>query len=245
MTVVDLKKPPQAETDKKPIVVTSPATEGFNTWLCGAGDDPSPTPPATGRGTGTPLIVSYDGAESFPHTKIVEFQFIEPVEIHDGQLSWDGPGVSWKFDDVFSLGVRMPQTPSSSTPGVGNTNKVPSGAGYDVFVPAAGSGSHTVVLADAVPVYSKGSGYWNVDYETGTITANPIGKGNWHLLDVEVTGWLIRNISMGHPGGWFDVDVYKTEYVHPNWRIRIEITKTTPLAGRVGGWLLCFRKEVR
>lgn len=232
------------EQDKKPIFTMSPATEGFVTWITGAGDDPSATFPASGRGTGTPFVLVFSGSE-VPCTKTLEFDFIEPVEVHDGQVTWRHP-TNWGSQDHFSLGLRIPSSSVSlNTSSLGNCNKVSVGPGMNVIVPAAGNGQYD--LLEACPVQDKQGqgGYWDNDYNTGAVTPNPTpGAGNWNLFDFEVTGWLIKNIPMTHPMGVFDIDVYKTEYFHPSWYLTWQVTKNSPGDGEVSGWIFCFRRFV-
>jgi hypothetical protein len=182
--------------------------------------------------------------EETPSEKYTEWQWIEPVEIHDGQMNWD-PVENWGHDDEFDLSVRMPATPASATPGTGNVNEVPTGQGFSIYVPAAGDGSHTVDLALAVPVEAAGAGYWGANYDTGEITpAVHPGEAAYHLMNVEVMAYLVRSISMGNTIGLFDVDVYKTEWSHPNWKMRLTVRKNTAGAGTCSGWILCFRKAI-
>ena len=244
--IVTMSGPTDPE-DKKPVFVISPATEGFVTWLIGAGDDVGSPP---GRGEGPRFRVDFEAAE-VPATKTIEFQFSEPIEVHDGQIQWTDPA-NWGPDDDFSLGVRCPATGAiANGGGTGNANKVPSGIpGVNILVPAAGDGAWDVDLAKAVPVSIKtdtndDTGFWDVVYNTGEIkpSATP-GAARWHLLDQEVSGWLIRHVAMTHPGGWFDIDVYKTEYLHPNWVLRWEVNKKTPGDGTATGWILSFRRHV-
>ncbi len=229
--------------DGKIIVVINPSTEGFKTWLCGRGDDPAPTPPASGRGTGQQFRVNFTTGEVGTE-KTTEWQWTEPVEVHDGQFNWD-PVENWGHDDEFDVSVRFPATPATPTPGTGNVNEVPTGMGFSVYVPAAGDGSHTIDLSAAVPVDADGEGFWNVDPNTGAVTPseNP-GQAIWHLMDAEVIAYLVRSISMGNTIGLFDVDVYKTEFIHQNWRMRLTVRKTTAGAGTASGWLLCFRRSL-
>lgn len=242
VTTLDAPKEP----DNKPVVTISPATQGFVTWICGAGDDANPTPPASGRGTGTPFLLEFS-AEEVPATKTLEFDFTEPVEVHDGQVSWKETS-NWGAGDTFSLGLRIPATPTTpNAGGTGNCNKVEIAPGMNIIVPAAGDGAFDLDLTDASPVEDKAGqgGYWNNDYNTGAVTPNPIpGAGRWNLFDFDVTGWLIKGIRLTHPMGVFDIDVYKTEYFHPAWYLRWEVTKNTPGAGSISGWIFCFRRFV-
>lgn len=219
----------------KPIVLMNPCTEGLLTWLTGRGDGPN------GRGLGQPMRIDCQDAGSH----VVEFGFSEPVEINDGQIWWR-PSASWGPDDEFSVGIRMPATVATPTPGTGNVNIVPLGPGMDLYVPALGDGSHTVDLAAAVPVKAaEENGSWAVDDWTGEVTPSQTpGQAGWNLLSFDILAYLVRSISCGHPLGVWDIDVYKTEWIHPSWMVRFEVTKVSAGAGTIGGWLLCFRETV-
>lgn len=242
---------PTDPRDKKPVFVMSPATDGYLTWIIGTGDNPNATPPDTGRGTGDAYRLDFTAQEMIDAggsevVKTSEYEFIEPVEIHDGQVVWS-PVENWGADDRFSLGSRVPANvavPNGSN--TGNCNLVATLAGYNVIIPAAGDGTHDVDLSAAAPVPAGGFGYWDNDYDTGTVTpsATP-GGADWHLLDVNVYSWLIRNVLLNHPLGVFDIDVYKTEYFHPSWRLFWEVRKKTSGQGTITGWIFCFRKQVQ
>ncbi len=232
---------PSDPQDKKPIIVMSPATEGWGTWITGAADDDG----YQTRGDGEQFRLDFVSAE-IPATKTVDYPFIENIEIHDGQVSWE-PVANWNSDDTFSLGVHIDSTVATvNGTNEGNCNLVDSGQGYNVIVPAAGDGTHDVVLADVCPVPAQGAGYWDAHYETGAVTASATpGAANFHLLDVPITSWLIKNIATTHPGGWFDIDVYKTEWFHKNWKLRWEVTKNTAGDGTITGWILSFRQNTQ
>lgn len=234
----------QNDSDGKSIVVISPATEGMKTWLTSRGDDVAQGP--AGRGRGTPIRVDFDGTETFPITKDVLVPFYEPIEVHDGQFNWT-PG-SFNVADYFSVSVYIPPSVATSTPGTGNVNEVPIGGGAILYVPAAGDGSHTIDLEDftkAVPIPANDDGYWDVDAGLGSIApgAKP-GQAGFHLGNFPVEPFLIVEISMQNSIGLFDIDVYKTEWVHQAWKVRLSVTKTTTGAGTASGWLLVFRKNV-
>lgn len=231
--VVRLNGP--VEPDDKPIVVVSPATYGMRTWLTGRGDSPA------GAGQGPQLRIDCDG----PGEDSMEFSFIEPTEVNDGQLWWR-PASAWGPDDEFDFGVRMPATAATATPGSGNANAVPVAAGVDMYVPAAGDGSHTIDLVAAVPVRAaERNGYWDVDNVTGKVTPSVTpGQAGWNLLSATLNALIVRGISMGHPLGVWDIDVYETEYVHQNWRLVLTVRKATQGAGTIGGWMLAFRHNV-
>lgn len=220
--------------DYKAVVVVSPSRDGWMTWFTSRGDDPASPP---GRAKGPKLDLSFIG----PDTKTVEIRFTECIEIHDGEV-WYMPVASWTPDDEFSVSVILPAT--IATPNVSNTgncNLMPVGP-YDVILPAAGDGSHDVDFAQAVPVPASEAGFWDCDYDTGITTpsATP-GKARYHLLTGELEMFFLRNVACGHPLGSFEIDVYKAEWVHPSWKVRLTVLRTTAGPGRITGWLMVFR----
>lgn len=244
------------EPDGKSVVVISPATRGFSTWLHGAGDDKAALAGAQ-RGEGQAIFIEYAADET--GIKEVELEYLEPIEVHDGQLCWYPPMTGWTGHDVFELYGKISATVTASTPGTGNVNLVPYPGGVpgmNIVIPAMGDGSHTVDLSKAAPVPANlpppdeesGNGFWDVDYKTGTITASTTpGTAMWHLLDFEAPpGYLVRKIRTINSMGLFDVDVYKTEYMHPNWKMVFRVTKTSSHneVCAIGGWLLAFRQIV-
>jgi hypothetical protein len=248
LVAIDGPRDPQ---DGKTTVVISPATEGWNTWLMGAADDASPTPPATGRGTGAKFVMDFAG----PGSNTEDYTFLEELEIHDGQINWSNPQGDWTHEDTFSIGVCVPaNNVVANGSSEGNCNVVDAqgnpgapDATHYIIVPAAGDGAYDVDLAAATPARSDGSntGYWDCTYDGGVVSmsATP-GAAEFHLLTVEVTGWLGRNIAMLANTGIWDIDVYKTEWFHRRWKLRWEINKVSVGAGQVAGWILAFRKNV-
>lgn len=235
------------EADGKPVMVMSPAPEGLLTFFTGRGDDSSPTPPASGRGTGDPIRVSIGSGETFPGDFTGEWKYNEPTWVHDGQLNWN-PN-EFDHDDHFSLSVKIPATtvtPNGSTEG--NCNLVATGLGYNMIVPAAGDGTHDVDLETVSPVPNgmDPNGYWDVDEVTGAVTpaANP-GSANWYLLDVEVKSYFIRCVPMGHSLGVYDVDVYKTEWVSERWTWALDVHKESAPSEdtALSGWLMLYREK--
>lgn len=232
------------ESDGKQIVVISPASEGMRTWLTSRGDDLALG--VAGRGLGEKLKVEFDGYDTFPITKTIDLQFLEPIEVHDGQLNWF-PADAFNADDEFSVSVILPPTVAVSTPGTGNANAYPLGGGAVLYVPAVGDGYYTIDLSDysvAVPVPASGSGYWDVDND-GVITpsATP-GKAEFHFVNFPSEAFLITSINMLNNMGLFDVDVYKTEWLHQSWKVRLSVKKVSTSPGVASGWLLTFRKSV-
>lgn len=230
---------PALENDGKVIVTPYPATEGYKTYFTGAGDQLDPLV----RGGGPRLRVSWDNIED-RGAKSVEIQFSEPVEIHDGEGYHTG---TWDLDDLLDFQLIMPAT-ATTVSGSGNCNRVDSGLGYDVIVPAPGNGGYEADLSLAVPVpadLQNPNGYWDVDHDTGEVTpsATP-GQAKFHLFSAEQEVYFVRRVALGHPLGCFTVEPYKAEWIHPRWKLKMIVTKNSAGAGNFAGWLLAFRKQL-
>ena len=188
--------------------------------------------------------------EFIPHKLSQEFQFAEPVEVHDGQ-GQSRPVANFDLEDEAEFCLRLPATVVTPNAGNGNCNLSDQG-GYNALVPAPlTDGSHDVVLADAVPVMvadeDNPNGLWHVDKNTGVVTpvANPNAPdGNCNLLDVENTAFMVRGLGIGTEYGILDIDVYNVEWMHQNWIAKWSVTKVLPTEGKVRMWLLCFRENV-
>lgn len=218
------------ERDGKYVFVSSPSQEGWMTWITSRGDDLGNQK----RGEGTKMVVDMAG----PGTGFFELEFMDPVEIHDGQFNWDS--TLWSEQDEFSLSALMPATQLTPNPGAGNVNVV-----SGILVPAAGNGSHDISFSQAVPVPAPGNtGFWDVDRVTGwlTVSAKP-GQAEWHLIPAEIKSYFLRNLCMGSPLGVFDVDVYKAEWLSQRWKIRVDMTRVSLGPAKASGWLMLFREK--
>lgn len=222
------------EEDGRPVFVMSPARNGWRTWFHGAGDNLV----SGSRGNGQRMRLTLTGSG---HYDYIDVQYTEPVEVHDGQAYYT-PVDNWSMDDVLEMSIIMPPTTISLNMGFGNCITSSVGGLYDVYLPYT-SGTHDIDLLDAVPVPAEANdGYWDVDNETGIVSAAVWGSGSHNLISVPVEVYFIRNFPMGHPLGVLDVDTYKTEWIHNNWTLRIHVTKNSSGSGEFAAWLLGFRK---
>lgn len=234
------------EDDGKPVVVMTPGPRAYRTFFSGSGDDPSPTPPESGRGSGPTIGLDIPSTDTFPKDYFVEWGYNEPVYVHDGQLCWN-PAVEFGRQDHFSLSVKglaTVTTPNGTT--TGNCNLVAAG-GYNVIVPAAGDGTHDVVLADAVPVPTglATNGYWDVDKRTGDVTPSLTpGAAKWLLLDIAFQSYFLRRVPLLHSLGLFDIDTYMAEWISVKWTWRMDVHKEAgpSVDCEVAGWIYVFRE---
>ena len=226
------------EIDGKPIVVITPGTVGWLTWFHGAGDQLSPL--IRGGGQALELSFTATGLET------VEWSYAEPIELHDGQMQMEG---TWSVQDRLDFIVRLPATIATvNGTNTGNANRVAIGGGLYMYIPASGDGGYDIDLATAVPVPSRPipTGYWNVEYDTGEVSASPTpGQAKYNLFSFEAKSYLMRRVPLGPGTKVLDVDVYRTDMIHPKWFLRVEITKAVHTAlqtERWAAWLLAFRR---
>lgn len=231
------------EEDGKPVFVLNPSPEGLLTYFTGRGDDFQ----AQSRGTGPQIRVDFSPGESYPAVKETTWSYMEATRIHDGQLCWNAPE-QFSPDDHFSLSVNMPATEVVEVGTGGNCNLVPTGQGFNLIVPAE-DGQYQVDLSKATPVFANRrapDGYWDCDLFTGEVTAGEnAGESRFHLMDIPIKSYFLRCVSMVNPRGVFDVDAYKTEWVHPNYSWTLEVFKALAPSETcsVAGWVLLFRQN--
>jgi hypothetical protein len=119
--------------------------------------------------------------------------------------------------------------------------------GYAIIVPAAGNGYFNVDLDEACPVRNtKRTGYWNVDEETGVISVGMPGSSMFDLFNfAPQDAWLMRSVATANYRHIMEPEVYRTEMIHPSWKVIMSVTKVTPGIGWLTGWFTCFRKNVQ
>jgi hypothetical protein len=236
------------EEDGRQIVTPSPIGVGWNIWFTGYDDDSkqyelykqNPFLPS-GRGEGRALKVISNGGEVEE-----EFSFVEPVHIHDGEINW-GPEGNWTEDDYFSVGIKFSPTNIEYTPNSGNCTLVSIIDGYNMIIPAEG-GDYTVDLDKACPIRDIGKkGYWNIDENTGEISIGEAGQSKFNLFDfAPANAYFMKRIAMANSRRIMEPDVYRTEAIHPNWRIVLSVMKNNSNnEGWLTGWFTCFRKFIQ
>jgi hypothetical protein len=226
------------ESDKRPIFTMTPGRDGWKTWLTSFGDDVAAGP--AGRGLGSMIVVEFSATENLdrPRTQSCVFQFDTPVEMHDGQVNWGGDG-AWTYTDFFSFSALIPATTGAAT-GTGNANLI-APEGVPLFIPAIpGTGSHQIDLATAACPIPKAGGGWDVDEVTGEIFPGS-GGGRYMLAPYPLEVLVIPGVTMGAKMQEYNVDVYRTDWLHQTWSLKLTVKKTSPGGGWVSGWMFLFR----
>ena len=222
----------------KLVFTQSAIPSNLDTILVGAGDDLSPTPPASGVAEGAKIYLTF----TVPATKEQDIRFSEPINIAGGDVYWEG---AWELQDMCSFGAVLPATVvTANGGGTGNCTLYDLG-GYNAILPAAGDGDYDVDLAAAVPVPDPDkAGYWDVDQDTGVVTVSTKpGAAKYLLLDIQAAHKrLLHNVPMNASGVLNVRNLQLSEWVHQNWILRIEIVKASAGSGNVAGMLQMYRK---
>lgn len=228
------------DSDGRQFVVTSKASQNALAQFVGEDD------------YGTALMIAADAAAEQPQK--VDLRFVHVVEVTGGKAEW-GEGV-WSSADKFNVLAIMPATPATEVGTGGNADKVPvpSGNGLSMFVPAE-NGAWQVDLATAVPVPKPGQGYWDCDMtkKAGPVTvSNNPGGADYVLLDEEQSNKLVRGARMtptwhnadgSISTGTFKVPLTEVQEIHPSWKMRLEVTRTTLGTGTISGTLVIHRVQ--
>ncbi len=225
------------EDDGRLIVTQFPAMIGANTVFTGCGDDIVNSV----RGAGETIRVFWDDVEA-RGIKTKNVQFLEPIELHDGEAYYRG---LWTTEDTLSVSMVIPATTVTENVGnTGNARRIPASPYHDVFIPAAGDGDVDIVVARPVPTPDL-DGFWDIIKTTGEVmpAATP-GHSAWHLLSIPISGRFLSNIPLGAPTGVFALDVYRAEYIHQTWTLRVDVKKVSAGAGELAGWFLTYRKNL-
>jgi hypothetical protein len=220
------------------LVVPFPADFGANLWLTGRGDDLE----QQSRGTGQALAMTFTG----PGEQSVDLQFLEQIQLHDGQLFVQDPS-AWDIGDEWDLGVLIPAcVPVANPGGTGNCNVVDSGQGFNVVVPAMGDGAYDLDMATAAPL-PGGGGYWDYDYYSNALTPSKTpGSASYNLISVDVLLYSHRSVPIPwHKHSVFDFDAYDAVRISQRWKIRWTVKKLSSGSGKVAGWVVVFRQGIQ
>ena len=234
--LVELTAPPTG-LDGTPLVVVSPGKRGWMYYNVGAGDTVDGT---LVRGGGTRIRLDFN---SGPESQDVKFRYREPIFIHSAKIVFTG---EWDLDDIWSFGMVVPANVPVVAPSVdGSIDLEILSSGAKRCKPNAGSGTHTLSLTTAAPVWNaKKKGYYDVDEETGVITnAKKAGKGRWDLLNVGVESFFATRRSLGHKSGEDRPPTFDAEWIHPTWELRLAVNKTSAGSGKISGDVVIWREN--
>ncbi len=231
-SLVNLPLQPRSEDGR---ILMQPVTldKGIWHWFCGAGDDP-----VAGKAGGQTFMLSSAAAHE---VVTASWHFNDWVALSGGVARYRGANLG----DVCNFTMYAPA--SVATPnetGTGNCNKVPTGLGFNVIVPAAGDGAFDVDLEnDVTPIPNEGKGgLWDwswPDEGRGTFLPAPghfpFMVGHYDFYDVPIP--MIRFIAnvplLGQGQLEFNPQNPHPTYILPHWQMVCTLTRgadaSTPL----------------
>jgi hypothetical protein len=164
------------------------------------------------------------GSESFT------ISMNDGVFLAGGHLSWEGGGLGSRVE--FSLHAPASTTKAPSTPGAGNCNRVPTGLGFDLIVPAAGNGQFDLDVGIPVPVSddetSAQNGFWTHSEPwcgRGQLAPGIPRQSKYGLFSVPLKLATFAKIPLTMESGFRDflVSSIKPKWILPEWEMRVEI----------------------
>lgn len=161
-------------------------------------------------------------APGSPETKTLEWSFNDWVYVSKGTFRYRNAG----FGDYIAIEVNAPATTLTPNIGAGDCNKVDTGQGFNIIVPAAGDGSDDVNVFVPVPA-TNDDGHWDWDTPDtglGAITPNATQTGKYNLYDAQLPlvrwvpklGMLGDGIEHLHPET-------KARRVLPQWKFKVQV----------------------
>lgn len=228
---------PTTDEDGKQYVVAKPGRFNWDSFFTSKDDDAGP-PIVRGGGSNQ---IRFSWADTEDGIKSVFLAFAEPIELGDGRAYYTG----LTMDDELGVTVEIPaNSPSVNGSNEGNCNLVDAGA-FNIIVPAAGDGTHDIVLVDAIPVKSiDKTGYYKVNKKTGAISEGTAGESRWNLIDATMTVKIMVAISMGNPLGVMDIDPRAAAWMHQTWKLKVAVVRvSTSGAAEFAGWFMLYRQK--
>lgn len=226
--------------DGRPITLSVRYRGDVTPFFAGSSDGPG------GRGEGPIFLIRWNNPPAVDEIKEEVFSFKDWVYLAKGHIHW----INADSGDYAGIDLEAPATTVVANPGAGNCNLVPTGAGFNAIVPAAGDGSHD--YSDPVPVPAFGpkgrpNGHWTwsePDTGKGDVAFVGDGKSPYNLYDAKIvlTHWIKKLPLIGdgmqvlHPEG-------KAKKILPQWEFRVTV-KNKSLSALKVTWNLDGARKV-
>lgn len=175
--------------------------------------------------------------------------FLDGVFLAGGHIEWTGG--SWGSSVYMELLAPASTTKAPASPGTGNCNKVSTGLGFNIIVPAAGDGEFDIDAPVPVPANddetNAPNGYWNYSEPwlgKGVVSACP-GTGKYNLFDAELELAHFAKLHLFRDTGWRDLiaSSIKPKWILPEWKMKVIITNAGTGEFSVGWDLLIARRK--
>jgi hypothetical protein len=182
-------------------------------------------------------------------TTSMDIDFLDGIFLAGGHVDWDGG--AWGNNVYMELYAPASTTKAPAVAGHGNCNKVPTGYGFNIIVPAAGNGQYDLDVTIPVPANNEETntqtGYWNHSEPwIGKGTVSPAaGNGKYNLYDAPLELAHFCKLHLFLPTGQRDfvAPAIKPKWILPEWKIRVVVTNTTSGSFRMCWDLLIARRK--
>ena len=236
---MDLSQPPKT-TDGKPLITANAFPESHVVQMIGAADDAD-----NGRGEGAKFQIfrDADGEAELEWSMIDHIHMVNGVSLFKDAVLGD-----WAEFKVYAKATTAVENPTNT----GNCNRyeIPdTGGTLHMLLPAAGDGTHDIVLADAVPVPNAyWAGYWDCalpEEGAGAVTPNVTATGRYDLYDfaIDLNRFAVYCPLLGSGKVVYGVEVVKAATVLPQWTFKVRLHNEG--GGHViqMGWYLVIARE--
>jgi hypothetical protein len=162
-----------------------------------------------------------------------DVDFLDGVFLAGGHIEWDGG--HWGSNVYMELVAPASTTKAPAIPGQGNCNKVPTGLGFNIIVPAAGNGQYDLDVPIPIPSFDDETnamtGYWHYSEPwvgKGTLTPSATPTAKYNLFDVQLELAHFAKLHLFMDSGRRDMiaPAIKPKWILPEWKMRVVITNT-------------------
>ena len=179
----------------------------------------------------------------------MDIDLLDGIFLAGGHVDWDGG--AWGNNVYMELHAPASTTKAPAVANQGNCNKVPTGYGFNIIVPAAGNGQYDLDTVIPIPAYNDETnvqtGYWTYSEPwIGKGTVSPAaGNGKYNLYDVPLELAHFCKLHLFLPTGQRDfvAPAIKPKWILPEWKIKVTITNTATGTMRICWDLLIARRK--
>lgn len=161
---------------------------------------------------------------------VQEFSFLDGVFLAGGHVEWEGG--AWDSYLYFEVIAPATTTKAPVVAGQGNCNKVATGYGFNIIVPAAGDGEFDIDAPIPVPANDDETdafnGYWNYSdpwLGKGTISAGTPQASKYNLFDASLDLAHFCKLHIARATGTRDLiaPAIKPKWILPEWVLKVLI----------------------
>lgn len=177
--------------------------------------------------------------------------FLDGVFLAGGHVDWDGG--SWGSSIQMNLWAPATTTKAPVVANQGNCNKVPTGLGFNILVPAAGDGVYDLDVPVPIPAYEDETnaqmGYWGYSEPwvgRGTVSpaATPVEKYNLFDAPLELAHFTVLHLFLETGQRDLIAPAIKPKWILPEWKIKIALNNVAGNKTLRAGWdLLVARRK--